>query len=58
VIYKKDLPLEVKATVEIEAFYSHNFLNQKNNYIEKLKESIAGLSKEDAIKILINNPKI
>jgi len=33
-------PLEIKATAQIEAFFSHNFLSEENNYIEKLKNTI------------------
>ncbi|MBT3728575.1 hypothetical protein HOF65_00625 [bacterium] len=39
-IYKIDSPLEIKATAQVEAFFSHNFLNEKNNYVEKLKSII------------------
>ncbi len=58
VLYKKDKPLEVKATAQVEAFFSLNFLNEKNNYIEKLKATISWMSKEDAQKVLLNSPKI
>ncbi|MDD2870810.1 MAG: hypothetical protein PHS49_02370 [Candidatus Gracilibacteria bacterium] len=58
VLNKQDRPLEIKATAQVESFFSHNFLNEKNNYIEKLKSSIAGLEKDDAIKVLLNNQNI
>ncbi|MDP2396082.1 MAG: hypothetical protein Q8S84_00445 [bacterium] len=41
IIYKKNKPLEIKATAQVEAFFSLNFLNEKNNYIEKLKTTIS-----------------
>lgn len=58
VIYKHDNPLEIKATAQVEAFFSLNFLNEKNNYIEKLKSTITWMNKEDALKVLLNSPKI
>jgi hypothetical protein len=33
-------------------------LSKKNNYVEKLKYTIAWINKEDAKKILLNNSKI
>jgi hypothetical protein len=41
IINKKEKPLEIKATAQIEAFFSHNFLTKKNNYINKLKNIIS-----------------
>ncbi|MDP2090629.1 MAG: hypothetical protein Q8K30_03435 [Candidatus Gracilibacteria bacterium] len=58
IIYKKNKPLEIKATAQVEAFFSLNFLNEKNNYIEKLKTTISGMDEEEAKKILLNSPKI
>lgn len=58
IIYEKNNPLEIKATAEVEAFFSHNFLTKKNNYTEKLKNTISWMNKDDALKILLNNPKI
>ena len=58
IIYKDTSPLEIKATAQVEAFFAHNFLSKQNNYIEKLKNNIAWIKKEEAIKILLNNPKI
>jgi len=51
-------PFEIKATAQVEAFFSHNFLNEKNNYIEKLKSNVLGMNKEEASKVLLNNPNI
>jgi hypothetical protein len=39
-LYKQNEPLEIKATAQVEAFFSHNFLNEKGNYVEKLKNNI------------------
>ena len=58
ILYKQEKPLEIKATAQVEAFFSHNFLNKKSNYLEKLKANILWMNKEDAIKILLNNPQI
>lgn len=58
VLSKTSSPLEFKATSQVEAFFSHNFSNDKSNYIEKLKSNILWVNKEDAIKILLNNPQI
>ena len=58
ILYKKNDPFTIKMTAEIEVFYSHNFLSETNNYIEKLKDIISGTDKSDALKTLINNPKI
>ncbi len=58
VIYKQKYPHEIKATLQIEVFVSHNFDNEENYYVEKLKNEILWLDKEDAIKILLNDNKI
>jgi len=58
IIYKEDNPLVIKATAEVEAFFSHNFLNEKNNYIQKLKNNISWIDKDQALKMLINNQQI
>ena len=58
VINKKEKPFKVKATAEVQASFSHNFLSKKNNYVEKLKYTIAGMNKEEAKKNLLNNSKI
>ena len=58
VIYKREDPLEIKATSEIEVLISHDFLDQDNNYVEKLKNTIKGLDKKEAFALLLNDPKI
>ncbi len=58
VMNRQKKPLEIKATAQIEAFFSHNFLSEENNYIEKLKNTIWWINKDDALKVLLNNPNI
>jgi len=58
VLERNDNPLHIKAAVQVEAFLSHNFLSEDNNYIHKLQNKILGLSKNNAIQILLNDPKI
>lgn len=58
VIDRQTKPLKIKASTEIQASFTHNFLSKKNNYVEKLKYTIAGINKEEAKKILLNNSKI
>lgn len=58
VIYKQDHPFEIKATAQIEAFFSHNFSSDNNTYVDKLKTSILWLSKSEAVKVLMNSSKI
>jgi len=58
IIYKKDSPVEIKATLEINTLISHDFLNKNNSYTEKLKNTIRWLPKKEAIKLLLNDPRI
>lgn len=58
IIYKQSNPIEIKTTAQVEAFFSHNFLNEKNNYINRLKTVISWVNKDDALKILLNNKNI
>ncbi len=58
IIFRQDNPLYIKASVEIEYFIEYNFENNNDNYIKRLKNTIAWLSKEQAEKILINENKI
>ena len=58
VLTKIDDPLEIKATAEIEVLVSHDFLNNNNSYVEKLKSTIKGLEKKEAITLLLNDTKI
>jgi len=58
-IYKIDDPFEVKATVEIDVFVLHVFSKDWDDYyLEKLKNSILWLDKEEAEKILLNDKQI
>lgn len=58
VIYSHESPFEIKATFEIEALFLHDFLHKDNTYISTLKSEIRWLEKDQAEKILLNNPKI
>lgn len=58
IIYKVKNPYEVKSTLEIEVFLVHNFLNNNDAYVQKLKWSILWKDDTEAKKILLNNPKI
>lgn len=58
IIYTNSSPFEVKATFEMEALFSHDFLHKDNTYISILKSEIRWLQKDDAEKMLLNNPKI
>ncbi len=57
-IYRREDPTEVKATVEIDVLISHDFQNQENSYLEKLRSTIRGIEKREATKLLLNDPKI
>ena len=41
VINRQEKPLKIKASSEIQASFTHNFLSKKNTYVEKLKFTIA-----------------
>jgi hypothetical protein len=41
VLSREEEPLKIKASAEIQASFTHNFLSKKNNYVEKLKYTIA-----------------
>lgn len=58
IIYRIEEPLEIKATVEIDTLISHDFLNENNTYTEKLKETIKWVPKQEALKLLLNDPRI
>ncbi|MCP4522828.1 MAG: hypothetical protein GY828_01280 [Candidatus Gracilibacteria bacterium] len=58
VVDRSESPLRIKATAEVQASFIHNFLSQKNNYVEKLKYTIAGVNKDSAKQLLLNNQKI
>ncbi|MDD3301973.1 MAG: hypothetical protein PHN31_00315 [Candidatus Gracilibacteria bacterium] len=58
IIYEQTKPLEVKLTIEIDARMYKNFLNKNSAYVQRLKNGIYGLKKEDAEKILLNDKNI
>lgn len=58
VLYRKENPFEVKASVEVEYNTEYNFLNKNDNYIKRLKQTISWLDIEKAEKILLNEPTI
>jgi len=55
---RKTNPLQIKATMEVQASFVHNFLSKQNNYVEKLKSTITGIDIEEAEKMLLNTSKI
>ncbi len=50
--------LEVKLTLEIDALIYKNFLNENSAYVQRLKNWIYWLPKQDAEKILLNDKNI
>jgi hypothetical protein len=58
VLSRQENPLEFKATMEIDAFIVHDFLNSDDAYVQKLKDMIAGMSELEARKVLLNDSKI
>lgn len=57
-IWREENPFRIKATVQVDVWYTQNFLSNTNNYVEKLKYQIAWKSKQEAEKILTNTWKI
>ena len=58
VLYKNKRPFEMKSTVELEYFLTQNFLSENNAFVERLKSGILWMDKDEALKVLLNNPKI
>lgn len=58
ILYRRNNPFELRATVEIEYNIAFNFLNKNDNYIRRLKQSISWLTKWEAEKKLINENSI
>lgn len=58
VLDKKENPLRVKATTEIDMWISYDFSNNGNYYNQKLKTLVLWLSNDEAMNILINEEKI
>lgn len=57
-LYFQENPLEIKATFEIEALFQMDFLHTQNTYISTLRSKIRWMEKDEAEKILLNDPKI
>jgi len=58
VLDKKENPLRLKATTEIDIWVSYDFSNNSNYYNQKLKTLILWLPNDEAVNILINEEKI
>jgi len=58
VLYRKKEPFKLKATISIEVFLSHNFEEQTDSYVKRLKWSIAWLEIEEATELLSKESKI
>ncbi len=58
ILYRKENPLKIKTTIEVEYNVEYNFLKQNDNYISRLKQTIATMNKEEAEKRLINESRI
>ena len=58
VIYRIEEPFKAKVTLEIEYHVEYNFKWEKDNYIQRLKQTIAWLPIQKAEKILINESLI
>ena len=58
VLERKNSPLYIKATTQINAWIAFDFDNNLNNYNQRLKLSISGLDKNEAENILLNDEKV
>ncbi|MDR1944806.1 MAG: hypothetical protein LBQ59_01630 [Candidatus Peribacteria bacterium] len=58
ILSTQENPFSIKATTQVEVFIIHNFLSKSNTYVDRLKTVVAGLSKEEAEKLLLNNERI
>lgn len=58
VVDKKEWPLTVKSTLEIDAWITFDFDNNSNFYNQKLKQTILWLSNKEAKNILLNEKNI
>lgn len=57
-LYRKNSPFEIKSTLNVDALIVHNFLNENDAYVQKLKSTILWLQREEAIKLLLNDEKV
>lgn len=58
ILWTEKNPYSLKATVQVEVLYIHNFLSKSNSYVDRLKSIVTWLNKDEAEKILLNNSKI
>lgn len=58
VLFRRENPIKIKATLEIDYNIEYNFSKDNDNYISRLKQTISWLDKEKAEIILINESKI
>jgi len=58
ILWTEKNPYSIKATAQVEVLFIHNFLSKSNNYVDRLKNIVTWIDKEEAEKILINNSKI
>lgn len=58
ILYTQKQPFELKATFEIESLFLHDFLSAENTYTDILRSKIRWLPKDNAEKILLNDPRI
>ena len=58
ILSKDDAPFSIKATAILEVYFIHNFISKNNAYVERLKDLVAWIPKEEAEKILLNNNRI
>ena len=58
ILDKTTSPLRIKATTEVNIGLSYDFDNNANNYTQRLKSLILGLSNDEAKNILLNEERI
>lgn len=57
-IYSQTKPFELKWTYEVDYFVLHDFDNEDSSYIRNMIVKIQWLNKDEALKVLINDPRI
>lgn len=58
VLDRKENPLKIKATTEVDVWISFDFNNNENYYNQRLKSMILWLDNKEAMNILLNDTKI
>ena len=58
VLDRKENPLKIKATTEVDVWISFDFDNNENYYNQRLKSMILWLDNKEAMNILLNDTKI